>query len=184
MLDQRRLVTAQEEAALEGKDLDEFHPYVVNDQGFHLRGRPFNLTVSWNVMPLVGATELSKHHLLASLMGKHYITCCGMTDRHACNAGALRTRSKTFSGEPAVAVVHAHDHLHAHTAATLPVTAMCWSCQQFDQCVASHLLQGSSFRRSTLRHPAPGRGPAGAVPSHSRCCKHHHQSLPGKWQLA
>lgn len=45
---------AQEEAALEGKDLDEFHPYVVNDQGFSLRGRPFNLTVSWNVMPLVG----------------------------------------------------------------------------------------------------------------------------------
>ena len=45
---------AQEKAALEGKDLDEFHPYVVNDQGFSLRGRPFNLTVSWNVMPLVG----------------------------------------------------------------------------------------------------------------------------------
>ena len=49
---------AQEEAALEGKDLDEFHPYVVNDQGFSLRGRPFNLTVSWNVMPLVGTQLL------------------------------------------------------------------------------------------------------------------------------
>jgi len=45
---------AQEDAALEGKDLDEFHPYMVNDQGFNLRGLPFNLTVSWNVMPLVG----------------------------------------------------------------------------------------------------------------------------------
>jgi hypothetical protein len=55
---------AQEEAALEGKDLDEFHPYVVNDQGFHLRGRPFNLTVSWNVMPLVGASSARTPWLL------------------------------------------------------------------------------------------------------------------------
>ena len=59
MLSQQKLstccfATAQEEAALEGEDLDEFHPYVVNDQGFNLRGRPFNLTISWNVMPLVG----------------------------------------------------------------------------------------------------------------------------------
>lgn len=59
------IITSKDEAALEGKDLDEFHPYVVNDQGFSLRDRPFNLTVSWNVMPLVGA---------------------------------LRTRSKTFTG--------------------------------------------------------------------------------------
>jgi Signal peptidase subunit len=58
MYETRCCATAQEEAALEGKDLDEFHPYVVNDQGFNLRGRPFNLTLSWNVMPLVGATLL------------------------------------------------------------------------------------------------------------------------------
>lgn len=59
--------TAQEEAALEGKDLDEFHPYVVNDQGFNLRGRPFNLTVSWNVMPLVGRNPLMADMSLARL---------------------------------------------------------------------------------------------------------------------
>jgi hypothetical protein len=44
----------QEDAALQGVNLDEMYPYVLNDQGFGLRNRPFNLTVSWNIMPCVG----------------------------------------------------------------------------------------------------------------------------------
>lgn len=49
-----QIIENQEHAALEGKNLDELYPYVLNDQGFGLRGRPFNLTVSWNIMPYVG----------------------------------------------------------------------------------------------------------------------------------
>lgn len=59
------IIEDQEHAVLKGKNLDELYPYMLNDQGFGLRGRPFNLTVSWNIMPHVGA---------------------------------LRTRSKSFSG--------------------------------------------------------------------------------------
>lgn len=59
------IIEKKEDAALQGVNLDEMYPYVLNDQGFGLRNRPFNLTVSWNIMPCVGA---------------------------------LRTRSKTFSG--------------------------------------------------------------------------------------
>ena len=50
----KMLCVPQEDAVIEGKDLVELYPYVVNDQGFDLRSRPFNLTVAWNVMPLVG----------------------------------------------------------------------------------------------------------------------------------
>jgi hypothetical protein len=31
------------------------YPYAITDQGFNLRGRHFNVTVAWNVMPKVGA---------------------------------------------------------------------------------------------------------------------------------
>lgn len=31
------------------------YPYAITDQGFNLRGRQFNITVAWNVMPKVGA---------------------------------------------------------------------------------------------------------------------------------
>lgn len=31
------------------------YPYAMTDQGFSLRGRPFNVSVAWNVMPRVGA---------------------------------------------------------------------------------------------------------------------------------
>lgn len=48
------IISDQEHAALQGRSLDELFPYVLNDQGFGMRGRPFNLTVSWNVMPYVG----------------------------------------------------------------------------------------------------------------------------------
>lgn len=51
-------VVAQKKAVLEGTGLDERYPYVVNDQGSGMRGRPFNLTVAWNIMPLVGAACL------------------------------------------------------------------------------------------------------------------------------
>lgn len=45
---------------MRGKNLDELYPYVLNDQGFGLRGRPFNLTVSWNIMPHVGGYQEPK----------------------------------------------------------------------------------------------------------------------------
>lgn len=31
------------------------YPYALTDQGFNLRGREFDVTVAWNVMPRVGA---------------------------------------------------------------------------------------------------------------------------------
>lgn len=31
------------------------YPYAITDQGFNLRGRQFNVTVAWDVMPRVGA---------------------------------------------------------------------------------------------------------------------------------
>lgn len=30
------------------------YPFAVTDQGYSLRGVPFNITVAWNVMPRVG----------------------------------------------------------------------------------------------------------------------------------
>ena len=35
-------------------NLRQQYPYAVTDQGFSLRGRDFNVTVAWNVMPRVG----------------------------------------------------------------------------------------------------------------------------------
>lgn len=31
------------------------YPFVLADQGYNLRGKQFNVTVAWNVMPYVGA---------------------------------------------------------------------------------------------------------------------------------
>lgn len=45
----------QESAVLRLPTLRPAYPYAVTDQGFNLRGRPFNVTVGWNVMPRVGA---------------------------------------------------------------------------------------------------------------------------------
>ena len=44
----------QEDALLQIPNLRQQYPYAVTDQGFYLRGRPFNVTVSWNMMPRVG----------------------------------------------------------------------------------------------------------------------------------
>ena len=35
-------------------ELREPYPYTIADQGHNLRGRPYNLTVAWNIMPYVG----------------------------------------------------------------------------------------------------------------------------------
>lgn len=43
-------------------------------------------------------------------------------------------------------------------------------------------LQGFSSRRNTLRRPAHGRAPAGAVPTHSRCFALKPFPLICKWQ--
>eukprot|EP00887_Chlorella_sp_A99_P006015 scaffold27.g6015.t1 len=44
-----------EDAVLHLPALRQQYPYAVTDQGFSLRGREFNVTVAWNVMPRVGA---------------------------------------------------------------------------------------------------------------------------------
>lgn len=44
----------QEEAKLRMPTLRQKYPYQVTDQGFALRGRPFNVTVAWQMMPWVG----------------------------------------------------------------------------------------------------------------------------------
>ena len=44
----------QADAHLQIPQLREHHPFAVADQGFGLRGQPFNITVAWNIMPYVG----------------------------------------------------------------------------------------------------------------------------------
>lgn len=48
------IIEDKEHAVLKGQNLEELYPYVLNDQGFGLRGKPFKLIVSWNIMPHVG----------------------------------------------------------------------------------------------------------------------------------
>lgn len=45
----------QENAFIRIPILRAQYPFVVSDQGYNLKGRPFNVTVFWNVMPRVGA---------------------------------------------------------------------------------------------------------------------------------
>ena len=47
-------ICLQADAHLQIPQLREHHPYAVADQGFGLRGQPFNITVAWNIMPYVG----------------------------------------------------------------------------------------------------------------------------------
>ena len=44
----------QEHAFIRVPTLRAQFPYALTDQGFNLRNRDFNITVSWNVMPRVG----------------------------------------------------------------------------------------------------------------------------------
>lgn len=49
------IILNKEDAVLHLPALRQQYPYAVTDQGFSLRGREFNVTVAWNVMPRVGA---------------------------------------------------------------------------------------------------------------------------------
>ena len=42
-------------------ELREPYPFAIADQGFGLRGLPYNLTVAWNIMPYVGASYTGEH---------------------------------------------------------------------------------------------------------------------------
>lgn len=49
------IIEDKERAILQLPALRPQYPYAVTDQGFNLRGRLFDVTVAWNVMPKVGA---------------------------------------------------------------------------------------------------------------------------------
>ena len=51
----------QEQAFIRLPTLRPQYPYAITDQGFNLRGRPFNVTLAWNVMPKVGALYSRQH---------------------------------------------------------------------------------------------------------------------------
>lgn len=44
----------QEDAWVQLPRISQQYPYAFADQGYALRGTAFNVTVTWNVMPIVG----------------------------------------------------------------------------------------------------------------------------------
>ncbi|KFM28406.1 JmjC domain-containing protein 4 [Auxenochlorella protothecoides] len=54
MLMWSKLLTSKDEATVDLPRLAQQFPYAVTDQGYTLRGTPFNISITWNVMPRVG----------------------------------------------------------------------------------------------------------------------------------
>ena len=49
-----RIIEKREDAKLDIRKLQKMYPFVLSDQEEGLRGRQFNVTLSWNIMPKVG----------------------------------------------------------------------------------------------------------------------------------
>lgn len=49
-----RIIEKRDDAKLDIRKLQKMYPFVLTDQEKTLRGREFNVTLSWNIMPKVG----------------------------------------------------------------------------------------------------------------------------------
>ena len=68
---------AQANALIQVPALRPQYPSAITDQGFHLRGRAFNVTVAWNVMPTVGALLTRKRTFSGAATGGRAVVWVG-----------------------------------------------------------------------------------------------------------
>jgi signal peptidase complex subunit 3 len=66
-----RIVRAPEDAVISVPSIKQ--KYALLDRGMGLRGRPLALTLTWNIMPRVGALFLQSHSVPVGSLPEEYV---------------------------------------------------------------------------------------------------------------